>query len=101
MRNYFPLFVVGFLFLLSCGDDPVTCDQNSFVNDINAEITDLNNAIQAYGTEQTSDNCNAWKDAAQNYLDAVERYDSCDGLDQAQFQDALQQARDAVNSIPC
>jgi hypothetical protein len=95
---------LSFLFLLfvavSCGDS-VDCDANSFANEINAEIQNLNNALQSYINDPTESNCEAWTRAAEDYLDAVDDYSDCDELDQAQYQQQLQQARDALDDVVC
>lgn len=95
--------LLSFVFILisvSCGKS-VDCDGTAFVNDINSEIQALNSAGQAWATDPTPANCDAYKKAANNYLDAVEDYKDCDELDQVQYQQVLDQAREAVNSISC
>lgn len=84
----------------SCGSS-VDCNENAFVNDVNATISALNNAGSAWATDPTTANCNAYKKAASAYLDAVKDYKDCEELIQANYQQALESARATVNSITC
>jgi len=89
--------------MTSCGDDEpeIDCTSNNFVNTINALINDLNTAVTTYNNDPSSANCQALKDAANDYLDGVEAFDDCADLDQTQIDAQLQQARDAVDMINC
>ena len=87
--------------MTSCGDDAVDCDAASFNSEVNAAINAVNAAGQTWANDPTQENCDALKDASNEYLDAVESYEGCDGFNQSDFQQALQQARQAVNDIPC
>ena len=99
MKSYLTFLCLLFL-TVSCSDS-VDCDANGFANAVNAEIQKLNDALQAYVNDPTESNCEAWTDAAEDYLDAVEDFSDCDELDQAQYQQQLQQARDALDDILC
>ena len=99
---YFFLFAIC-LVTTSCGDDEpdVDCTSNNFVTVINALVNDVNSAVATYNNDPTSENCEALKQAARDYLDGVEDFSDCTELDQTQFNDQLQQARDAVDTINC
>ena len=97
---YFSFMILSLAFI-SCGDDDVDCTSNNFVTSINALIDDLNAAVATYNSDPTSDNCEALKQAARDYLDGVEDFGDCSELDQTQYQDQLDQARDAVDTIGC
>ena len=101
--KYSFLFFLSLIFLISCGDDdPVECDINDVNSTIAQEVDDLNAAAMVWANDPTSDNCNAWKDAAQDYLDTVEDFgDTCNNLSQSDFDAALAGAREALNSISC
>ena len=89
-------------FLISCGGDDVQdCNSSTFMTEVSDEIDLVNQAAAAFANDPSQTNCDAFKAAAQNYLDAVEGFSDCDGLTQAEFDQALEAARQSVNSIPC
>lgn len=102
MKNSFFLILLLAAFLgISCGgDDAADCTQTQFNNEVNAAINNLNAAGQAYVNDQSSSNCNNFKDAANDYLDAVQRFEGCGVISQADYNQQVQAARDAINSIP-
>ena len=92
------LCIIG---ISSCGGGK-TCSVGAFNSDVNAAIQQLNTAINAYAAEQTEANCNAYKDAAQNYLDEVRTFSDCAAdIGQANYDAAVDAAQEAVNSITC
>jgi len=104
MKKFFYLFLLTLAIgMTSCGDDEpdVDCTSTNFANTINALINDLNAAVTTYNNDPSSANCQALKDAANDYLDGVESFDDCADIDQTQFNDQLDQAREAVNTINC
>ena len=84
-----------------CGGDDVSCTVDEFNSEVAAAVNDLNTAGQTWANDPSTDNCNKWRDAANDYLDAVEKFEGCDVFDQAQYQQAVDLARDAVNSVTC
>jgi len=102
MKKLLVSIVLTTLLLASCGgDDLADCTASSFNERINTEISALNNAITAFNGDNSEANCNAVKDAAQSYLDAVEDFDGCAGITQADYDQSLTAAREAVNAINC
>ncbi len=101
MKISFYLLVIGLAFMTSCGGDSVDCDVNVFNNGTQQRVNDYNNALVVYADDPTEDNCNKFKDAANDWLNFVEDYSSCDQFDQTSFNEILQQARDALNQVPC
>lgn len=100
MKQSIIIFFLASLFVISCGDS-VDCDANSFANDVNPEIDELNATGAIYAQDPTEDNCKEFKKAAENYLEAVEKYGDCTELDQTTYQQQLQSAQDAVSSVSC
>jgi len=100
MKYSFLLIILSFAFITSCGSD-VDCDVNAFNNDIQSEFSKLESAANVYAQDPTDDNCKKFKDAAEDYLDAIESYGDCTEFDQVQYQEALQQARDNLNQVVC
>ncbi|NNF34051.1 MAG: hypothetical protein HKN68_08085 [Saprospiraceae bacterium] len=80
-------FFTVFLFSLvsiSCGgdDDPddgnVNCSESFSINsELNDEIFAFAQAASDYGQDPSAENCNAYKAAANDYLDALEALEDC------------------------
>ncbi|MFZ1706021.1 MAG: hypothetical protein WAT79_16870 [Saprospiraceae bacterium] len=105
-KTLFLLLTIFFAFnFVSCGSDDN--DKGCSVNwalDLQNEINVLNSAAQNYGQNPTTANCNAYKAAAQNYLNKLEPYGNCNtltGQDRVDWQAAFDSARDSVNAIVC
>ena len=85
MKKFFVLlpFIFFSMLVVSCGDDEgdvgnISCDESFSINqELNAEINAFANAAAAYGNDPSSANCQAYKDAANDYLDALEDYREC------------------------
>lgn len=103
---YFMAFIsVG---LIACGDDDddgnVDCNSSfSIQAELQDEIDAFTDAAFAYGNNPTPENCEAYKDAAADYLEAAEALQDCaNQVGQGQeYQQALQAAQDSVDSIQC
>ncbi len=73
-----------------------------------ADTQDETNAVtaaaQAYGANPTTANCNAFKDAYQSYIDAMEGHRNCAGLAgqaRADWEAALNAAQTSLNNMSC
>jgi hypothetical protein len=101
---FFSVLLIG-LFLISCGDDnSVICGTTfSLSTEIQAELDAFTNAAILYVGNPTSDNCNAYRNAAQDYLDAIESYRDCadDAGQLAEFNQSLLEAQESVDGIIC
>ena len=93
------LIVIGFGLFTSCGSD-TECTAESFNSETGKDFDKLSDAATAYSADQSEENCEKLKEAAENYLDTVESFSGCDELDDQQFQQALQTARDNLNNVP-
>ena len=87
----------------SCKDDdePSGCDWAAEVQD---ELTALTTAGNAWASDPTNTaKCQAYKDAAQAYLDELEDHVDCATIsgDQAELQAQIDQAQIDVNNIQC
>jgi hypothetical protein len=98
------LVVVTFIGLGSCkkkATDPDYCS-TSWATQLSAEVNALSAAAQAYATEQTPANCNAYKTAYQNYLDALEPFGDCalwTTQQKADLQDAIDEAQQQISTL--
>lgn len=102
MKKYIfsALLATGLLFA-SCGDDASDCTQSEFTNELNSAISALNTAGAAWASDPTNSNlCDNYVDAANNYLDAVEGFKGCDVISQSDYEQQIDAARDAINSLP-
>jgi len=81
-------------------DDPVGCNYAAEVQD---EADALTAAATTYSNNPTTANCNAYKTAFQNYLNALEDHVDCAAINgqQAELQSAIDQAQASVNAIQC
>jgi hypothetical protein len=104
MKNQFLFFFLSLVLLTvttSCkkdSDDPVGCSA-AWAVELTDELQSLQNAAVSYGTNPTTATCNTYKSAVQDYIDALEPYSSCDALtgqNKADFEQALDEARDSL-----
>lgn len=98
------LLLGALVFTYSCNDDdddPSGCNWETEVQD---ELNALTTAGNAWAADPTnSAKCQAYKDAAQDYLDELEAHVSCATLagDEAELQAQIDQAQIDVNNIQC
>ena len=101
-KSYISIFAVLFsISSIGCGDDAADCTVNAYNSAISSAVNNYNAAVQAWVNDQSQENCDAIKDAGQEYLDAVEDFDGCDVIPQADYNAAIQAARDAINQAIC
>jgi hypothetical protein len=105
-KIFFSLFlmvvVVG---LWTCKKDSNTdtCS-GAWASELSNEVNAMSAAAQTYATNPTPANCNAYKQAAQAYLDGLAPYGNCatlTGQDRVAWQNALDGAQASVNSLNC
>lgn len=109
MKHFFYLALVAFtLFSTGCGSDddgiggPAFCTDQAFSQAVSDAVMNLSTAAQAYANDQSTANCDAYKQAALDYLSEVKRFEDCATIGQRQeFRDALQEAEENVNMTLC
>ncbi|MEM1216515.1 MAG: hypothetical protein AAGJ82_12560 [Bacteroidota bacterium] len=111
MKNLFFFFALALTLALSTGcggddDDGVNitpgCTEMAFTQAVQDAVQSLNDATQAYVNDQSTANCDAWKAAAQNYLDEVKRFENCATLNTRQdFRDAVREAEESLANTTC
>lgn len=93
--------IVVFNFGCKKDDDPVGCN---YAAEVQNEVNALSTAATEYSNDPTNPvKCQAWKDAYQNYLNALEDHVDCATLSgqQAELQSAIDQAQASLNAIQC
>lgn len=104
------LLTIGCFAISSCGsdDDPnngnVDCDNSfSITVEIEDELNAFLNAAQAYGISQTQENCNAYKAAGNDYVDALRALEDCARIvgELQEYNQLLDQLETDINNIPC
>ena len=107
MRNLFLLLaIVSFFSLNSCKkavDDLVGCSP-LWALEVMDEATALSTASTAYGQDQSSENCLAYKEACQDYIDAIEPYADCSSFSAEQreeVQDSIDETQADLDALTC
>jgi hypothetical protein len=108
------IFFVLFLAVVSVGS--WTCKKDSdddnngnacsinWASDLGDEINALSTAAQTYLADPTYENCIAYKNAAQAYLDALEPYGNCPALtgqNRVEWQNAIDEAQESLDNLDC
>jgi hypothetical protein len=98
------LIVVSLLGIGSCkkkATDPDYCG-SAWATQVSAQVTALSVAAQAYALDQSPANCNAYKTAYQNYLDALKPFVNCDAWtaqEKNDLQDAIDEAEQDISTL--
>jgi len=106
------IFFVLFLAVVSVGSWTCKKDNNdngdpcsiNWASDLVDEINAMNAAAQTYIADPTYENCIAYKNAAQAYLDALEPYGNCavlTGQDRVAWQNAIDEAQESLDNLNC
>ncbi|MEO0571826.1 MAG: hypothetical protein AAF039_08975 [Bacteroidota bacterium] len=91
--------------LSSCSDDDGVinnCAERFWAAEVADEAAVLSSASINFSNAPTVETCNAFRVAAQDYLDALEDARSCvDNSDRAEFDEAVDEAQESVNELDC
>ena len=108
--NYTFLIVLAFCFT-SCGDDDdggssqnVDCNSSLAVNQAIADEVDaISTVLQAYTMDPSPSNCDALKDAYQDYIDALRDLQDCANMAGvgAEFAASLDDAEANIANLNC
>lgn len=97
------LFVLfGFLVLFSCKKEDVASCSGAWATELSNEISAISTAASIYSMDPSDDNCNMFKAAYQDYLDALRPYGNCTtltGASRSDWQKALADAESSINDI--
>jgi hypothetical protein len=89
---------------ISCkkdASDPGYCG-SSWATQLSSESTAMTNALTLYANNPTTENCNSYKAAYQNYLNALKPYTECTGYTATQKNDlenAIAQAEAEIDGL--
>ncbi|MDW3652314.1 MAG: hypothetical protein R8P61_34880 [Bacteroidia bacterium] len=105
MKTLKNLSILAFLLLafsaISCNqtNNPITCNYAAELQD---EATALSNAAAAYGMDQSSANCEAYRQAFMDYLDEAEKLDDCViSSERAAYRQAIDDTQASLDALTC
>ena len=102
LKIFFTVCVLSMICACGGDDEGINgCDINEVNEALEDEVAALDAAGLVYANDPTTANCNAWKSAANIYLDEVEGFQTCDGLSQSEFNQIIEAAQAALDLIPC
>ncbi|MDF1698313.1 MAG: hypothetical protein P1U56_20860 [Saprospiraceae bacterium] len=98
------LFAFALCFASCGGDDGPSgaeCNSLGFTAEYEVELTAISEAATVWANDPTEANCDALKDAYNDYLDSLEKWEDCaNELNQFnEWQAAIDAARQSVSSI--
>ncbi|MEO0787428.1 MAG: hypothetical protein AAFY36_02130 [Bacteroidota bacterium] len=101
------LLAVATIAVSSCGgndDDGGNTNENCVVNysnDLSEAGDDIVAALNVFTSDPSDENCQAYLQTLRDYLDVIESYENCAGLNQGEFQMQLAEARQSVEDTTC
>jgi len=105
MRLLSLLIITTLVVLSSCKkdekEDPNYCG-TVWAESVQDELTAVTNAAMTYAQDQTTANCNAYKTAYQNYLNALEPFGKCSAWtaqQKADLQSAIDNAQNELDNL--
>jgi hypothetical protein len=102
---HFTIFFCLTLIFSSCskdGDSDVVPCSAAWATDLQPEFTAVMNAASAYAQNESDANCNAFKSAYQDYINALKPYGDCatlSGQNRAEWQAAVAEAEAEVAGL--
>ena len=106
-KIFFSLFLMIAVFgVWTCNkdDDKTDLCAGTWASELSDEANTMINAAQAYASNPTPATCNAYKQAAQAYVDALEPYGNCSALtgqDKVDWQNAVDDAQESLDALDC
>lgn len=81
---------------------PAFCNDQTFGEAVANAASSLNDAAVLYANDQSTANCEAYRTAAQNYLDEIRRFEGCAIISaRDDFRESLREAQESVDMIMC
>jgi hypothetical protein len=99
------LFFIGVLFFSCAGKSAIEekCENWSASEEFQDELNAITTAATNYGQNPTKENCEAYKEAYLDYIDALRDFEDCYtfyDLDE-EFSQLLDESEASVNNIDC
>ncbi|WP_298488769.1 hypothetical protein [uncultured Maribacter sp.] len=95
--------ILGMLFLMlfvNCSKNPIKCLNGSWAQDVASDLEAWTDASNRYAENPTVENCNSYKGALNNYINALEDVEDCYG-GLADFDGDFDDAKEELNDIDC
>ncbi len=105
MRTLLSLLVVFLVLGLgSCkkDKDPVNCA--NWALEVEDELTAAMVAAITFGMDETTENCNAYKEAMEDYINVAEQFVDCEGLtadEREELEDSIEGAQEELDDLNC
>jgi hypothetical protein len=99
----FVLFLIGGINSCKKNKNDAPCSL-AWATELSAEVNAMSAAAQAYASDPTTANCNAYKQATQAYLNALSPYGNCtllSGQQRIAWENALADAQESVDNMDC
>ena len=98
----FAFLFVGVLFT-ACGDDDVECTEAGISEAIQDETEALSNAASAYAVDPSTENCEAFKDAYQDFIDEAKSLQDCANEvgEGEEYMQSIEEAEAAIAALEC
>jgi len=111
MKNLFFLLALSATLLttLGCGNDddgdgitPDLCALSVYNERVLESLESLQVAVTAYSNDPSTANCEAYRSAAQDYLDTIREFDTCaDIISRQEYQESLAEAEMELANLQC
>ena len=111
MKNLFFLLLLfaSILTTTGCGNNDDDgdgglglCTVGLYSERVPASLEAFTTAVTAFTNDPSPANCEAYRAAAQDYLDVLREFETCTFLvDDADYQESLREAQQEVNDIEC
>ena len=96
------LFCTAALFLGCNNNDDDGITTCIWTTELQAEAEALSNAASAFGADPTTANCEAYRSAFQDYLNAADDLDGCvPAADRPAYQQAIDEAQAELDALQC
>lgn len=110
MKNFFFLLALAAssFFIAGCGSDddgmttPEFCALNTYSERSLEALNAFSEAAGVFGNDPTTANCEAYRNAGQNYLDVLEEYNGCAVIaDRQDYREGIAEAQAELDAIVC
>jgi len=104
MKNLLTLLLLfcGMAFVSSCGSDVDCSDEAAIEAELSPLLETLFTAALNYATDQSDENCDAYKDVLSDIIDKSKEYQECvPSEERAEFDQDLDDLETQLAALPC